>query len=299
MYVHGPAGRGKSWLARAVTDAVPVTPGRVRRVHFHDFFEELRRRLGPRVSARDAIDGTVSELLDGADWFFFDELHVHDPAGAALLTRLLRGLAERRIPTLVTSNYPPEGLLPSRVYHHLMEPGIEVIRASMAVTSLDGGIDYRSRVAPEDSHLRAGFASGRWIVASDPEAVRAAGLEPPAPDEVVTVESGSYRFTASAVRDGEVWFSADALLEARTTPQDYLAWLARFDRWVLHDVPPLSGLGRSAQQRLVSLLDVLVDRDVPLTVLSSVARDAFVDRSDVPPDVFRARSRLSLLRTQG
>ncbi|MFD0995002.1 cell division protein ZapE [Pseudoclavibacter chungangensis] len=298
LYVSGPAGRGKSWLARTATEALPVPAERVRRVHFHDFFEELRQRLGPRVSARDAIDGTVTSLLDGAEWFFFDELHVHDPAGAALLTRLLRGLAERRIPTLVTSNYAPEGLLPSPVYHHLMEPGIAVIRESMIVTTLDGGVDYRARELPDAAQRSAGFASGRWIVALDDDAIRAAGLEPPTPDEAVDVTSGSYRFTASAVRDREVWFSAGALLEARTTPQDYLRWIERFDRGVLHGLPPLSGLSRQAQQRFVSLLDVLVDRDVPLTVLSSVARHAFVDRERVPPDVVRARSRLSLLETR-
>ena len=64
-----------------------------RQVHFHDFFRGLQQQLGAKSSMREAIEVTLQDLLTGTELFFFDELHVQDPASAVLLNRLL---ADRR-----------------------------------------------------------------------------------------------------------------------------------------------------------------------------------------------------------
>ena len=311
VFVHGPAGRGKTWLAAEIFAAIDAPPPAKRRVHFHTFFQELQRRFGARMTARDAIESTVAELLDGARVFFFDELHVHDPGGASLLNRLVAELVARRIPTLLTSNYAPEGLLANPVFHHVVEPSIGLIREHFLVRTLDGGSDYRT-VAPA-SRPERGFGSGRWIAfgprGDAPSAARAAGLAPPEPHESTTVLDGHRALRALAVRrseatqgvgaTAEVWFAFADLLEAPSIAEDYLELAAAFDRWVLVDVPPLSGASREARQRFVGLLDVLVHADAPLTVLARTDRAGFVDISDPPPDLFRTVSRLALLGEGG
>lgn len=323
-FVHGPAGRGKTWLLSEVFDAIDVPESAKRRVHFHTFFQELQRRFGARMSARDAIEQTVAELLAGARVFFFDELHVHDPGGASLLNRLIAELVDRRIPTLLTSNYEPEGLLENPVFHHVVEPSVRLIRQHFGVRSLDGGTDYRTTA----SVTRAGFASGRWITygpsGTAASAARAAGLTPPDPAESTTVLDGHRALRALAIRRGtgttggpsdnatesatesaavssptstaEVWFDFADLLEASSIADDFLELAADFDRWVLTDVPPLSAASREARQRFVSLLDVLVHANLPLTVLARTDRAGLVDIADPPPDLFRTVSRLALLQ---
>jgi cell division protein ZapE len=198
MYVHGPAGRGKTWLMSELFALAPVPDSAKRRVHFHAFFRTLQQRFGMRVSGREAIEATIAELLDGARLFFFDELHVHDPGGAALLNRLLDELAARGVPSLITSNYAPEGLLPNPVYHHVFEPGIRIIRERFAVRTLDAGTDYRRG----ESGRATRFATGRWLVASPDEAsaARAAGLALPEAGEAATVLEAHHALRARAVR---------------------------------------------------------------------------------------------------
>lgn len=59
FFIHGPAGRGKTWLMTEILHAAPLPESAKRRVHFHTFFQELQRSLAGRLSARDAIEQTA------------------------------------------------------------------------------------------------------------------------------------------------------------------------------------------------------------------------------------------------
>ncbi|MGO1183785.1 MAG: cell division protein ZapE [Micrococcaceae bacterium] len=295
FFVHGPAGRGKTWLMSTLVEKAPMPESSKRRLHFHEFFRQLQRQMGAEVSTRTAINETVEQLLDGAQLLFFDELHVHDPGSAALLNTLLAECTRRRIPTLITSNYEPEELLPNPIYHHVIVPGIQTVREHLVVRTLDGGVDYRRLNSGADH----GFASGTWVEcapgADHDDALAELGIVAPAPDEATVVLEGHRALRARCARETEICFDFAALLEARTTTRDILDLTDRFGSWVITGVPALSGFSRAAQQRWVTLIDVLVDRDCSLTVCSSVSRDSLMDISDPPADLFRAQSRLALL----
>jgi cell division protein ZapE len=278
-------------------EAAPFAPETKRHVHFHDFFRALQQQLGPNASTRDAIEATLTDLLTGTELFFFDELHVHDPGSAALLNNLLTEIVERGIPTLITSNYEPEGLLPDVMFHHVIEPSINLLRNHFEILLLDGGTDYRTHHAGADS----GFASGKWLITgpekSTADILQPVGLAPPQADEALAVLEGHRALSAAAVRGSQIWFDFTALLGARSTTSDYMELAEQFNSWVLLNVPRLKEVGPAVRQRFVTLIDVLVERDIPLTVCADVTREAFVDLPDPPPDLFRTKSRLALLRS--
>lgn len=294
-FIYGPPGRGKTWLMTQLFEMAPYPAEARRHVHFHDFFRKLQQQLGPGTSMRNAIDATLTELLSGTELFFFDELHVHDPGSAALLNNLLAEIVQRGIPTLITSNYEPEGLLPDEMFHHVIEPSITILREQFVVHELDGGTDYRSQVASRDG----GFASGHWLTApgeSTQDTLLSIGLIAPGNDEAVTVLEGHRALCASAVRGSQIWFDFASLLGTRSATHDYLELAQHYAAWVLLNVPRLSRMDPAARQRFVTLIDVLVERDRPLVVCSEVSREELVDIADPPPDLFRTQSRLQLLQ---
>lgn len=299
FFVHGAAGRGKTWLLGEIFNAVDLPDSAKRRIHFHEFFLALQKRLGAKVSARNAIASTVEDLLDGTELFYFDELHVQDPGAAALLNKLLAEIAQRRVPTLITSNYAPESLLPHRVYHHVVQPGIDTLRASFTVRELVGDTDYR--LLGGGSTTR--FASGQWIVSPAEPSPDAGtdtvipGITPIEPAEATTVLKDHHQIPALAVRKNCVIFDAVTLLESPVTSKDVLDLVASYNEWVLVGLPPLSKLSRPARHRIVTVVDVLVDADAKLTVTSTVAREKLDDVAKPPADMFRALSRLQLLGT--
>ncbi|MCZ4581505.1 cell division protein ZapE [Gordonia amicalis] len=284
LYVHGSAGRGKSWLANAFYDASPSPKVRV---HFHSFFEELHRRAHEHRDNPAALTQAIADVLGDSDLLYFDELHVHDSGDARLLTRLLEYVFARQITVLATSNYAPHDLLPNPIWHHIFEPGIALITAHLDIYHLTGTTDYR---ADNHSHT-AGFASGRWVTSPPPE-----GLPDRSEHTVLTV--GGRRFPVLAEREGQLWVSFTQVCDSPVSTIEYVQWVHQFRTWVITDIPTFDTANGEAQQRFINLVDILVDTDRPTTFVSPHTLPAFLTYATTArPDAFRMASRLHLLRT--
>lgn len=281
LYVYGEAGRGKSWLADAFYEALPIR--QKTRVHFHGLFDELHRNIHKHQDDRAAVERAIDDATRGARLLFFDELHVHDSGDARLLTRLLAHVFSRGVVVLATSNYVPEDLLPNPIWHHTFEPGIALIKQHMDIWPLAGPTDYRIVSADHDR----GFAAGTWSVRSDSTAGETSKL---------AVQGRS--FTVTSTDDGELVATFDQLCRASTSTIEYLAWAREFPKWLITAVPPFADAGREAQQRFINLIDVLVDADVTASFTSTVSLPSFLASASSRPDAFRMASRLHLLRTE-
>ncbi|GGM72834.1 cell division protein ZapE [Lentzea pudingi] len=278
VYLHGPVGRGKSFLADALFD---VMPGAKKRVHFHAFFQELHRGIAERLYERGAVARAVRELVGRPKVLAFDELHVHDVGDAMLLTRLLEALQEREVMIIATSNYPPAGLLPDPLYHHLFLPGIELVEKLMEPVELNGTNDYRHLHGAPRSRFETGEITG------DTEL----------PDTPVTLDVNGRAITALGTEHTRIWFDFGDLCEKPTSTQDYLVLADRFDDWVITGVPRLHTCGRDARQRFANVVDVLVDKDVRLTLVSDHVLGEIVGGDT--RDLARTASRLELINTTG
>ncbi|WP_200960508.1 cell division protein ZapE [Oerskovia sp. Root22] len=304
LYLWGPVGRGKTWLM----DVFHATVGRLAlgsgsgpgpgtravRVHFHDF---LRRLHGERFH-RGSIDAALDAILGDADLVCFDEFHVHDAGDAMLVARAVRTLDARGVRVVLTSNYPPSGLMPSPAYHHLFVPTIDLLTARLDVVEVGGHRDHR-RAPSEDV---AGFRGGSFVWPATDARLAAAGLDRPGAAEATTVPIGSREHPVLAVRGDVVWLGFGHWCAGRTAVSDVLHLAERFGTVVLDGVPALGAQAPDTGQRFANLVDVLCDRDVPLHVLAHQDPDETLRRhgeEGVALDVERTASRLALLRRLG
>lgn len=278
VYLHGPVGRGKSFLADALFD---VVPGPKKRVHFHAFFRELHRRISARLHEPGAVAKAVAELVGRAEVLAFDELHVHDVGDAILMTRLLEVLQERHVMIIATSNYPPDGLLPDPLHHDHFLPGIALVKQLMETVHLDGPTDYRHLRGAPRSRFETGEITTHTALPATP----------------VTLDVNGRAITALGIDNDKVWFDFGDLCEKPTSTQDYLVLADRFDDWVITGVPRLATKHREAQQRFANVVDVLVDADVRLTLVSDHPLSDIVGGEAL--DLARTASRLELINTTG
>lgn len=291
LYLWGPVGRGKTWLLDTFYGAAPT--GAKRRLHFHAFFRDLHAAVHRHRGAPHAFDAAVAELLDGVKLLCFDELHLHDVGDAMLLTRMLRTLFERRIVLVATSNYPPGGLLPNPLHHHLFEPGIAMLESGLDVLAVDGPTDYRTLAGTAS---RRGFRSGAYLWPGTTGQLARRGLAHPEGSRRAQVRLGSRTLPALSVREDLVWFDFHDLCDAPVSTLDVLTVAERFGTWVVSDVPRLVDCSPDAQQRFVGLVDVLHDRDAVLTLVAQAPLDQVLAGPLAPPDIRRTASRLRLLQ---
>lgn len=315
LYVYGTVGRGKTWLCDAFFASAATASKR--RVHLHDLLQDLHRALWlARTSSsdvgsdspdhalddaavpatRDVAELAIDAMLGDLTLLYIDEFHVHDPADAVLLTRVLRLVLERGILLIATSNDAPHDLLPSGEFHALIEPAIALIEEHLDVVELGGSIDYRRVDAQAGSAQASGFASGFWMTEAELDEHSPADLRRPTADELAELPANGHTFTARRIGDGSVWFHFDDLCEAHTSLADFLVWADEFHTWVIEALPPLAAASPQARQRFAHLIDVLVDRDATLHVVSDSSRSEFA-RHTGQRDAERLHSRLALLRT--
>ncbi|MFI5780061.1 cell division protein ZapE [Nocardia sp. NPDC051570] len=269
VYLHGPAGRGKTMVMNDFFAG--VRSNRKRRWHFHEFFADLHAESG----AAGSFEAGLAAMVGDAELVCFDEFHVHDIGDAMFIARLLDRLFARRVTVVVTSNYPPEELLSNPLWHERFAPTIERIRAHMAVVAVDGPRDYRGGGAH-----RAGFSAGRYIVGA---ASIVGAVEMP-------VGHGWIR--ARAVTEDAIIIDFDQLCGNLLSAADFLQMSRRFRRWTLCAVPPLRTVPMDWGTRFVNLVDILYDADSELTLYAETAREDLTRDVAAVRDLYRTASRL-------
>ncbi|MFD4431064.1 cell division protein ZapE [Nocardia sp. NPDC058497] len=294
IYLHGRPGRGKTMVMDRFFAS--VDSDRKRRFHFHSFFAALHTAANELGS----IERAVAALLADADLVCFDEFHVNDIGDAMLVARLLDTLFAQRRTLVVTSNYPPRDLLPNPLFHDRFVPTIERILANLDVVTLDGPLDYRTLGTRRDS----GFVSGAYILEvsgidaghrSGIDTVHRTGAE--AGDRTgVDLPIGNGRTVRAHTVDADaVTFDFEQLCGTPTSAADYLALTSRFHRWTLLAVPPLREVPPDWAMRLVNLIDVLYDADLPCTIHARELVTELTTGVPAIPDLARTASRLGEL----
>ena len=287
LYLYGAVGRGKSWLLDGFFKALPVEEKQ--RLHFHDFFAQLHQGMFEHRGAPDTLGATLDDLLKQCRVLCFDEFHVHDSGDAMLITRLFKALFQRGILLLVTSNYPPQGLLPNPLYHARFKPVIDLINARMQVMEVGGPHDYRSQAR---THAQQVFTQGQYVWPATPAQRRAANV--PATDApAIALPVGTRHLPARYCEGRAVGFTFADLCDQPTAVMDYLELCRRFDRWIIDQLPNLADCSIAAQQRFINLVDVLYDQDKHLILLGQRSLRESLGGDAI--DLARTRSRLGQL----
>ena len=289
LYLHGPVGRGKSWLLDGFFQALPIAEKQ--RVHFHAFFARLHRGMFQHREHDDALGVTLDELLAGCRVLCFDEFHVHDIGDAMLISRLFKALFQRGVWVLVTSNYAPEGLLPNPLYHERFKPVIDLIAARMDVLEVSSPQDFRS--LPQ-AHAEQRFSAGQYVwpgTAAQREALGLPAVDGPAQ----TLQVGNRQLRCRSHQAPTIVFTFNDLCEQLTAVMDYLLLCQDFDHWIIDGLPQLAECPIAVQQRFINLVDVLYDQDKRLTLIGQQPLAHCLEGQAI--DLARTASRLHQLQS--
>jgi cell division protein ZapE len=285
LYLWGGVGRGKSFLMDSFFAAVPLI--RKTRIHFHEFMRGVHRELNELKGTQDPLDEVAHRVARRYRLICFDEFHVSDIADAMILHRLLARLFGLGVGFVMTSNYAPEALYPEGLHRDRFLPAIDLLRSSLDVVRVEGGIDYRQRAlehihvystpldADSDRRMESSF---RDIAETEDD------------DPMLLIEARHIRARRRA--GGVVWFDFAALCAGPRSQNDYLEIAAQFHTVLLSNVPQMSAGEASEARRFTWLVDVLYDHGVKLIISAEVPPEALYTAGALAADFQRTTSRL-------
>lgn len=256
LYLHGPVGRGKSFLMDMVYDCVPSNIKK-RRQHFHQFMRDVHQRLdvARKASKPDPLGLVINQLCDEVELLAFDEMFVKDVADAMILGRLFTGLFEKGLVVLMTTNIAPDDLYKDGLQRVRFLPFIDLIKHKLDVINVAGDTDHRRMrllgVTAYHTPLGAGATGMLQSVFDRLTAGVAAG------PQVLLVDGRELRLNLAA--RGVLMTTFAELCEANLGPSDMLEIAACFSCVIMDGVPLLTADKRNETMRFVTLVDALYD----------------------------------------
>ena len=283
LYLYGEVGRGKTMLMDLFFAAVPIKAKR--RVHFHEFMDEIHAgmaafRKSEKGRDADPVEAVVKPIVrSGLRLLCLDEFHVHDITNAMLLHRLFAKLFARGVTLVATSNVVPDELYKDGLNRQLFLPFIALLKQHTTVAALPAAQDYR-RMKFAGQHVYA-FGTGPEVrTEMDRLWLRITGGEPGQPG---VVESIGREIEVPLVAMGAARFAFGDLCEKPLGSRDFVRLSHQFDSIVIDGVPQMDRTKSDAAKRFILLIDNLYDRgvklgasfDVPLEQLGKDDRTAF------------------------
>lgn len=290
LYLWGGVGRGKSMLMDLTAETAQKSGIPARRVHFHEFMQEIQAGLeaARRRGDQDTVRPVAQEVARATRLLCFDEMQITDIADAMIVGRLFQVLADKGVVVVTTSNRVPEDLYKHGLNRQLFLPFIDLIRARMEVVCLDSQTDYRQNRAsggqvwfsPADAEARAGMDAA-WDAFT--------GGATPAPCQV-EVKGRQVELPACAGRVARAGFWD--LCGRPLGPADYLAVARRFDVLLIDAIPRLSVSNYNEAKRFVTLIDALYEARVRLIASAADTPEQLYNEGEGSFEFERTASRL-------
>ncbi|MDB6177768.1 cell division protein ZapE [Paracoccus sp. Z330] len=288
LYLWGGVGRGKSMLMDLMADA--ATDHASRRVHFHEFMQEIQTGLDQarKRGDQDAVRPVAIEVARKTRLLCFDEMQITDIADAMIVGRLFQVLFEQGVVIVTTSNRMPEDLYKHGLNRQLFLPFIDLIRDRMQVVCLDSEVDHR----------QGRKAGGQvWFTPADPDpggAMDAAWAELVGREQAqplqLEVKGRQVELPAFANRVGRAGFWD--LCGRPLGPADYLALANAVDALLIDGIPRLSMSNYNEAKRFVTLIDALYEARVRLIASAADEPEHLYNEGEGSFEFERTASRL-------
>lgn len=298
LYLHGEVGRGKTMLMDLFYTAVPLEEKR--RVHFHEFMDEMHAgmaafRKSDKGQDADPVEAVVKPIVrSGLRLLCLDEFHVHDITNAMLLQRLFEKLFAHGVTLVATSNVVPDELYKDGLNRQLFLPFIALLKQHLTVAALPAAQDYR-RLKFSGQQVYA-FGTGTAArEAMDRLWLRITGGAAGKPG---VVESIGRQIAVPLVAMGAARFSFSDLCEKPLGSRDFVRIAHAFDSVIIDDVPQMDRTKSDAAKRFILLIDSLYDRGVKLGASFAVLLEQLGEDDKTAFEFQRTVSRLLEMQSE-
>ena len=287
FYLHGDVGVGKTMVLNFFFDQVGERKLRKHfnefMLNFHDFFHERKE-----ANEENIINQFVKDLKSKASLIYFDEFQVTNIVDAMILGKLFDQIFKEDIKIIVTSNTKISELYKDGLQRDQFRPFIKIMEDQSIEHELKIEDDYRK--SNDNQKQRYFYPLNEETNFKINKFFRTITKEKK--QSLMTLNVKGRDFKIENFYEGIARFNFNDLCDQHLGAEDYLAIIKNCKFIVIDQIPQFNDTNSNQQQRFITLLDVIYDKNIPIAVTANQNLDQFTSSRLLENPFRRTISRL-------
>ena len=287
FYLHGDVGVGKTMVLNFFFDQVGESKLRKHfnefMLNFHNFFHERKEK-----NEENIINQFVKDLKSKASLIYFDEFQVTNIVDAMILGKLFDQIFKEDIKIIVTSNTKISELYKDGLQRDQFKPFIKIMEDQSIEHKLKIEDDYRKSNDNQKQRYfyplneETNFKINKFFRTITKEKKQSS----------ITLNVKGRDFKIENFYEGIARFNFNDLCDQHLGAEDYLAIIKNCKFIVIDQIPQFNDTNSNQQQRFITLLDVIYDKNIPIAVTANQNLDQFTSSRLLEKPFKRTISRL-------
>lgn len=287
FYLYGGVGVGKTMILNFFFDLVEDKKLRQHfnefMLSFHDFAHERKEK-----NEENVINQFVKDLKSKTKLIYFDEFQVTNIVDAMILGKLFEQIFKENIKIILTSNTKISELYKDGLQRDQFKPFIKIMEEQCTELELKIEDDYRK--SNENQKQRYFYPLNQETNFKINKFFRTITKDKKHLSKIINVKGREFKI--KNFYEGVARFDFDDLCNQNLGAEDYLEIIKNCKFITLDNIPQFNDVNSNQQQRFITLIDVLYDKDIPLAVTAEKNIDQFTSSRLLENPFKRTVSRL-------
>ncbi len=258
-------------------------------LRFHHFVNEQKK-----TNEENIINQFVKNLKLQASFIYFDEFQVTNIVDAMILGKLFDQILKEDIKIIITSNTKISELYKEGLQRDQFIPFIKIMEDNSIEHELKIDDDYRK--SNVDQKRRYFFPLNQETNFKINKFFRT--ITKNKKQSSITIDVKGREFKTENFFEGVAKFSFNELCDRNLGAEDYLEIIKNCKFIVIDKIPQFNDTNSNQQQRFITLLDVIYDKNISLAVTADQSLDKFKSSRLLEKPFKRSISRLYQLTSQ-
>ncbi len=287
FYLHGGVGVGKTMILNFFFDLVNQDK---KRLHFNEFMLEFHDFVHTRKdkNQENVVSTFVKDLKLKVSLIYFDEFQVTNIVDAMILGKLFEEIFKENIKIILTSNIELSELYKDGLQRDQFLPFIEIMKKNAINHELRIEDDYRK--SKENQKQRFFFPLNQETNFKINKFFRIITKEKKNSPIILNIKGRD--FTIQKFYEGICRFNFDELCNRNLGAEDYLEIVKNSKFIVIEEIPLFNNTNSDQQQRFITLLDIIHDKDIPLATTAAQSLENLTSSKSLKAPFERTISRL-------
>jgi cell division protein ZapE len=287
FYLYGGVGVGKTMILNFFFDHLKEKKLRLHfnefMLSFHDFVHKKKE-----TEEENIINHFVKNLKLKASLIYFDEFQVTNIVDAMILGKLFDQIFKEDIKIIVTSNTKISELYKDGLQRDQFKPFIKIMEKQSIEVELKIDDDYRK--SNDNQKQRYFYPLNQETNFKMNKFFRTITKDKKYSFKVISVKGRDFKI--ENFYEGIARFNFNELCDQNLGAEDYLEIIKNCKFIIIDKIPQFNDTNSNQQQRFITLLDVIYDKNIPISITANQNLDEFKSSKLLEKPFKRTISRL-------